>query len=247
MLRVLAAEVRKIHRAPVLWWTFGAVAVVPVLSATSILALAGGLRHTDWRMFMDLAPQMMASWWAVLLFGLAASFIFGREYLEGTAKNLLTLPLRREAFMIAKLGVLAVWVLALSLVAVALQAVAAAILGVQGFAWAHVWRAAWACLEIAGILYLTLPVVASLAMLEMGYLPPMLFSAFMAATAFMVGAVGWGAYFPWSMPLAAAGSAFGPLIKAPVLAPISFGILGVVFAGGLSAAFLHVRFADNTQ
>jgi ABC-2 type transport system permease protein len=196
---------------------------------------------------MLLAPQMMASWWAVLLLGLAASYVFGREYFDRTAKNMLTLPIRREAFVAAKLLVLGMWVAGLALVAVVIQACFALLLGIDGFAWRHVWTAAADCLEIAGLIYLTLPVVGVLAMLEKGYIPPMVFSVFMTTAALMVGVTDAAPYFPWSMPLAAAGSAFGPMIEPPLLNAWSFVISGALFGAGTVALLLYIDRADNLQ
>lgn len=247
MTRALRAELLKLRRAPVPLWTALAVAVVPALTASSVRMVDGSLDHTTWTSFMALAPQMMASWWGVLIFGLATAYMFGREYLDGTAKNMLTLPVRREAFVVAKLIVLAGWLAALTLVAVALQAAFALVLGVPGFAWGHIWRAVVDCLEIAGLIFLTLPAIGALAVLERGYLPPMMVSALMATAAFLVGAIGWGRFFPWSMPLAVAGSAFGPLIEPPVLEPASFAISGTLFAVGLAVLLAYIDRADNTQ
>lgn len=247
MLRALRAEFLKLRRARVLLWTALTVAVVPSVTGSSMRIIDGGPTAATWESFMRLAPQMMASWWAIPIFGLAAAYIFGREFSDGTAKNMLTLPIRRESFIFAKLIVLAVWVLGLTAFSIALQALGAVVFGLPGFAWIHIQTAAVESLQIAGLVYATLPVVAALAMLERGYFPPMIFSAFVATAAFMVGAVGWGSWFPWSMPLAVIGTAFGPLIEKPTLYFGSFVIDAVVFLVGLAAMLIYIDRADNTQ
>jgi ABC-2 type transport system permease protein len=247
MLRSLRAEFLKLRRARMLLWTALTVAVAPAVAAGGVQLGDRGISDTTWESFLHIGPQMMASWWGVLLFGLAASFLFGREFTDGTAKNMLTLPIRREAFVFAKLIVLAVWVLGLVGLSVVLHAAYAAVLGLPGFAWSHVWVSLGETLRTAVLIYLTLPVVASLAMLEKGYLPPMLFSGFMATASFMVGAVGWGRWFPWSMPLAVAGSSFGPLFPAPVLVPASWAIDAVLFWLGVVVMLVYIDRADNTQ
>jgi len=247
MLRALRAEVLKLRRARMLLWTALTVAVVPSVLASSTRVIGGGPVGGTWASFMRLAPQMMASWWAIPLFGLAAAFTFGREFSDGTAKNMLTLPIRREAFIFAKLLVLAGWVLGLTALSIVLQAVGAVVLGLPGFEWVHIRSAAIQSLQIAGLVYATLPLVAALAMLEKGYLPPMIFSAFMATAAFMVGTVGWGSWFPWSMPLAITGSAFGPLIEKPTLVAGSFVVEATVFLVGLAVMLVYIDRADNTE
>jgi len=247
MLRALKAEFLKLRRARVVWWTGLAVALVPAMSASSMRVVGGGQVDTTWESFMRMGPQMMASWWAIPLLGLAAAYTFGREFGDGTAKNMLTLPIRRETFVFAKLLVLAAWVVGLTLISIALQALGAAMLGLPGFELRHILAAAVSSLQIAGLVFATLPVVAALAMLERGYLPPMMFSAFAATAALMVGAVGWGAWFPWSMPLAVTGTAFGPLVAKPTLVAGSFAIDAALFLAGLAAMLFYVDRADNTQ
>ena len=48
-----------------------------------------------------------------LVLAVIAAYVFGREYAEGTAKNMLALPVPRPWFVFAKLGVSAVWWLVL--------------------------------------------------------------------------------------------------------------------------------------
>ncbi len=45
----------------------------------------------------------------LLLLSFIAAFVFGREYSEGTAKNMPALPVGRHWFVLAKLVVAAVW------------------------------------------------------------------------------------------------------------------------------------------
>lgn len=246
MLRVLRAEFLKLRRANVVLWTALSVAAVPAISAGSAKAIDKTVPLT-WEGFMRLAPQMMATWWGVLVFGLVAAYVFGREYFDGTAKNMLTLPVRRESFVVAKFVVVALWVAGLAALSVALQATFGAVLGIPHLTWAPVWSAARDSFEVAGLIYLTLPVVAALATLEKGYMPPMMFSAFMATAAFMVSAIGWGRYFPWSMPFAAAGSAFGPLVKPLTLVPASYAVDAAAFLVGVVAVLVYTDRADNTQ
>lgn len=247
MLRALKAEIAKLKRARIVLWTALAVALIPAFVASSMKLTDSDLRLVTWDSFMHMAPQMMSSWWGILLFGLAASYLFGREYTDGTAKNMLTLPIRRETFVLAKMLVLAMWVFGLAALSVAFEAVYAAVLRLPGFAWEHIWASTGESMTIALLIYLTLPVVAWLAMLEKGYLPPMLYSAFMATTSLMFAVIGWGRWFPWSMPQAVAGSSFGPLIEKPTLVAGSWMVDAAVFVVGLVAVIVYIDRADNTQ
>ena len=96
------------------------------------------------------------------------AYIFGREYKEGTEKNMLTVPIRREYSVIAKMIVVACWVFGLALFAFVLQAGGIAAMGVKGFAWSHVFKSLGDLLQVTLLLYLTLPLVAWIAMAGRG-------------------------------------------------------------------------------
>lgn len=247
MLRALKAEVVKLKRARVVLWTALALAPIPAVVASWAKLIDPDLAHTTWDSFMHLAPQTMASWWGILLFGLAASYLFGREFTDGTAKNMLTLPIRRESFVLAKMLVLAVWVFGLAALSIALQAVYAAVLRLPGFAWEHIWASTGESMQVTLLIYLTLPVVAWLAMLEKGYLPPMLFSSLMAAAGLLPMPVGWGSWFPWSMPQAIVGSFIGLGLPKPTLVAGSWVVDATVFVVGMAAVIVYIDRADNTQ
>ena len=68
------------------------------------------------------AVQGVSGSWGLLTFSFIAAYVFGREYKEGTEKNMLTVPIRREYSVIAKMIVVACWVFGLALFAFVLQA-----------------------------------------------------------------------------------------------------------------------------
>ena len=94
---------------------------------------------------------------------------------------------------------------------------------------------------------LELPVVAALAMLERGYLPPMLFSSLAASVALMPMPPWWGRWFPWSMPQAVVGSFIGVGLPRPTLTAGSWLVAAGVFLTGMAVAIAYVDRADNAQ
>jgi ABC-2 type transport system permease protein len=248
MLRALKAEVLKLKRARVPMWTALAVCLMPLLAVLTAKLTDGELAHVTWEEFMRAGPEMIASAWGLLVFGLATAYVFGREFEDGTAKYMLTLPLRREYFVAAKMVVLAAWVLGLTILAVAVEAGYAAFLGLKGFAWGHIGTGLALSLEVSAVLYLTLPVVALLALLGKGYLPPMLFSALMMVSSMMLAIVGWARWFPWSMPTILAGMMFGlPDASRGHLGPESWVIAVGLFVAGSAAVLRYVDTADNAE
>jgi hypothetical protein len=88
------------------------------------------------------------------------------------------------------------------------------------------------------------PVVAWIATLGRGYLPPLGFAIFMLVMGNILGATGWGKWFPWSIVPLFAGVA-GPRVE--TLAPGSLVVLAVTFVAGIAGTVWQMRCADNAQ
>ncbi len=245
MTRAIRAELLKLRRAKTVWGTVGVVASFALMSLFAIRLTDPELANTTWERILDGSTMYMASWWGVLVFGLAAAQLFGAEFSDGTAPSLLTTPVRREYFVVAKMIVLAGWVCVLVLVSVAVHVVTAAlVLGFDGFEWQFVF----ACLDdgllVAFILYLTLPTIALISMLGRGYLAPMLFCSAVTAASMSSVYLNWERWFPWAMPVTVAGFVGPPGLVDSGLTPGSWAVLAVMFVGGLVAVIWHVDRAD---
>jgi len=247
MLRALKAEFQKLKRAGMPLWTALIVLVAPVVTVGMVSLADNATVVVTWGDFMRYGPQLVASWYGAVLFGLVAAYLFGREHGEGTEKQMFTLPLRREYFFVAKMMVLAIWVAGLLLLSVAAQAAYATLLGLPGASWASVAECVTAELKVAVLIYATLPWVALVAMIGKGYVAPLVYSAITAALGLGLAEAGWGRWFPWSMPLSVTGVALFPSVPMPTLVAWSWALIALVFVSGTAAAVTYVDRADNTQ
>jgi len=258
-LRVLAAELVKLRRSRITWLSW---------LATSIMPLVGGLfmwilREPERAREMGLLGQKaqffgasadVSSYFAILLqttgiggmilVSVLAAYVFGREYAEGTAKNLLTLPVARHWFALAKLVVVLLWFGAL-IGSLLVEGVAVCWwMGLPGFSAARVAQGVGDVLLAALVAWLLVPVVAWIATLGRGYLAPFGFTIFVVILGNVFGATGWGRWFPWSIVPLFAGVA-GPRVE--TLAPASLIVLLATGAAGVAATVWQLRRADNTQ
>lgn len=245
MLRALRAELVKLNRSRAAWGTVAIVASFGLLTVVVARFEDLSVRHATWRETLALAPQFMAGWWGLVVFGMAAATLFGSEFGDGTAASMLTTPLRREWFVVAKMMVLALWTAVLAVLAVATQMAAALLLGADGFAWSHVAQRTGDSLLVAGMIYMTLPIVALISMVGRGYLAPMLYSS--AATAISLAAtfLGWEQWLPWAMPLTVAGGITPPGILHTTTPAASWAILVTMFVAGMAAVFLYIDRAES--
>ena len=141
----LTVEFRKARSSRVLLSTGVLLAVgVTVLAGAMVLAARGGdaeilaklgplAASGDWPAFLSVAVQVTSAA-GVLAFGVGITWLYGREFTDGTIPGLFGLPVSRGAIAAAKLVVYLAWavVVALALVVFLLVAGVAVGLGAPG-------------------------------------------------------------------------------------------------------------------
>jgi ABC-2 type transport system permease protein len=192
----------------------------------------------DWPTYIGLLAQAIAGG-GIVLFGLVATWVFGREYSDRTVKDLLALPVSRSAIVCAKFVVVALWSAALAvLVCLVGFAVGTAIGLPQGSAQLVVQGTTTtvvaACLTIA----LVTP-VAYFASAGHGYLPPMGFVFLVLLLAQVIAAAGWGEYFPWSIP--------GLYSQGTHIGAVSYAMVALTGVAGVVGTVLWWELADQTH
>jgi ABC-2 type transport system permease protein len=102
-----------------------------------LIAKAGRAASLDWPGLLSSAAQVTAAG-GLLGFGVVLTWMFGREFADGTITGLFALPVGRGRIALAKLTVYAAWVIAVSLI-LALGVLILGILLGYGIPNAHVW------------------------------------------------------------------------------------------------------------
>jgi len=257
--QVIATEFLKLRRAKITWLTAVGIAIGPVFGGLFMwilqepgraeqLGLIGQKAQfaghaADWPTYFALLTQMTGVV-SVVLFSLVTAYVFGREYSDGTAKNMLALPVRRAWFPVAKFVVILVWCGLLTTVIIAGGFVVGAVLKLPAFSVALASSSGNGILLAALMGYLLMPPVAWIAALGRGYLAPLGFALLMLLVGMGLGATGWGKWFPWSIVPLFAGVA-GP--RTETLAPGSLLVIALTCAAGVAATIWQFTYADNTQ
>ncbi len=194
---------------------------------------------TDWRSYLEFFGMFIAAG-GLGLFSLVISWTFGREFVDGTVKDLLAVPVARATILLAKFGVVAVWATGLA-VAMCLSSVAMGALiqlpgGTVGVLLAGVGRA----LVTAALVLVTVLPFAFLAGVGRGYLLPIGVMLLTLLAANLLTLAGWADYFPWAVP------GLYAMDKATVL-PVSVTIVMVTgLAGGLATQWWWT-YADQNK
>jgi hypothetical protein len=258
-LKSLATEFLKLRRTKITWIIclafcfaplsvgfFMLILMHPALAKDMGLLTAKAqltIPAADWTTYLKFTALILGAGSFVL--GIMEAYVFGREYMQGTAKNMLTLPIGRSAFTAAKLVVAAVWYLAVIAFVYAVTLVCGTVIGLPG------WSPSLLPDNIGLVLMLTaqnlclgsLP--AWMAVLGRGILAPIGFTLFTSlGLGQLMSHTGWGVWCPWSIPLLAANAGGS---DAPVPGAGSWIVLILTFAVGAIAAYLTLDRADNTQ
>lgn len=190
--------------------------------------LAGGT--ADWAGYFALTAQTVAVG-GLLVFGLVVTWLFGREFSDRTVKDLLALPTSRRAVVAAKLLVAVGWCVLLAVQIVVISLLLGALLGLPG------WSAGIALHGVGAVFITALLTVALatayglVASVGRGYLAAVGAIVVTLFAAQVIAALGFGAWFPWSVPALLSGVA-GPEQDRPG----ALSITGVMLAGLAASA-----------
>jgi ABC-2 type transport system permease protein len=253
----LGVELLKARRSRVPWFVAFAFTVAPVVcglfmvilkdpeTARSLGLLGSKAALTagtaDWPTFLSLLGQAVAVGGAIL-FAFLTAWVFGREFADRTVRNVLASPTSRPNIVLAKAIVVVVWGIAISVWVIAVGMGIGATVGLPGWSADDALRTLGA-MGLAALLTIALQSgVALAAGIGRGYIAPLGFAVLTVALAQIVAVLGWGAWFPWSVPAILAGAG-GAEVE-----PVTIGgVLVVMVSGGigLSATVVWWDRADH--
>ncbi len=258
-IQALQAELVKVKHTNTLLWTFIAFALAPMMGGAFMMiikdpeaiAQGGGLVakaqamkiEANWKSYIDLMTQAVGVG-GVLAFGFVASWVFGREYSDGTAKDLLSLPTSRTKIINAKFVVYVIWCLALVISNLLIGFIIGTVLQLPATD-TNILLPLLTDYFITTFLTILIGVpIAFFALLGKGYLAPLGFVALTLVLAQVVAAIGYGSYFPWSIPglYSGAGGAYKNLLD-----NYSYSILVLTCIVGYLATVTYWKTADQTK
>jgi ABC-2 type transport system permease protein len=254
----LTTELLKARRSRVPWGVAVGFSLAPLVGGLFMVILKDpaaarslGLLGTkaqltagsaDWPTYLNFLGQAVAVGGAIL-FAFLTAWVFGREFADRTVRGLLASQTSRRTIVVAKYLVIATWGLAVAAWVMALGLVIGALVGLPG------WSTDDAVRTIEGIglgAALTIALQSATAFFAgvgRGYLAPLAWAILTIVASQVLAILGWGAWFPWSVPALLAGAG-GPAVE-----PVSAGgvvlVLLVVIAGGV-ATIAWWEHADQT-
>lgn len=200
-------------------------------------------RSANWPAYLGLLAQIVGIA-GLIFFSLMMSWVFGREFADGTLKDLLAVPVSRVTILLAKYIVVALWSVAATGMIIIVGLILGVVIGLPGgtselFMQGITILVITACLVIIDVFP-----IAFFASVGRGYLLPMGVVILTLILANLVVVAGWGSYFPWSIPglyTQAIGSTNSQI------EPISYVIVLVTGLAGIIGTCLWWQFADQSR
>ena len=194
---------------------------------------------TDWPTYLGLFGQIIAAG-GFFLFVLIISWMFGREFTDGTLKDMLAVPVQRSSILLAKFTVVAVWSAVLAMVIFVAGLVMGALIKLPGGSIGVILQSSALVVVTACLAIVVVMPFALFASMGRGYLLPIGVAVLTAMMTNLVAIIGWGEYFPWAVPGLYAQA------KSP-LPPVSYWIVFLTGLAGMIGTYLWWKFADQNR
>ena len=197
----------------------------------------------EWSTMFNMLAQATAVGGSIV-FSIFTAWLFGREFSDRTAKELLALPTPREAIISAKFLVMTLWSFLLTVWCYVFGLLVGHLVDIPGWS-TELFKSATVDILGTGVLVIILlPFVAFFASAGKGYLPSFGWLVLTVVLAQIAAITGWGDWFPWSVPALFSG-AVGP--RAEFLGTHSYIIIVLASLIGIAATFYWWRYADQTK
>jgi ABC-2 type transport system permease protein len=194
---------------------------------------------TDWPTYLGLFGQIIAAG-GFVLFVLIISWVFGREFVDGTVKDMLAVPVQRSSILLAKFIVVAAWSGVLTVVIFMAGLLMGALIQLPGGSLSVILQGGVLVLVTACLAIMVVLPFALFASAGRGYLLPVGLAVLILMMTNLVAIAGWGEYFPWAVPgLFAQGKS--------VLPPASYWIVFLTGLAGMYATYLWWMTADQSR
>lgn len=183
----------------------------------------------------------MSAMFAVLIFTIIISYLFGREYNEHTLKTMLTIPVSRTKFLISKYVMFLVWIVILTVVTSMSTVAFGFVAGLDGFSIGLAANSFAQLLYANVLLFLTFSPFVFVSLFITNMVPAMVGGAGLALVNLMVYGQNWAPFVPWVCPYLIAS---GEIAQYSASITVSYGIILATFVIGLVISYIYFTKTD---
>lgn len=197
MLTFIKMEFLKLKRSNIFLLSLMGAVLPPLLMFIAVFAFDEG---STFDMLFTNVNMYMSALFAIMLFSIMISYLFGREYNEHTLKTMLTIPISRGKFLASKYVMFLVWILILTVVTSLSALVFGFIAGLEGFT-LKLFMDSFAQLLFANVLlFLTFSPFVFLSLVITNMVPAMVGGAGLTLVNMLIYGQTWAPYVPWVCP-----------------------------------------------
>ncbi|WP_295589412.1 ABC transporter permease [uncultured Methanobrevibacter sp.] len=238
MLTFIKMEFLKLKRSNIFLLSLMGAVLPPLLMFIAVFAFDEG---STFDMLFTNVNMYMSALFAIMLFSIMISYLFGREYNEHTLKTMLTIPISRGKFLASKYVMFLVWILILTVVTSLSALVFGFIAGLEGFT-LKLFMDSFAQLLFANILlFLTFSPFVFLSLFITNMVPAMVGGAGLTLVNMLIYGQTWAPYVPWVCPYLIASGEIAEYATSPT---VSYGIILVTFLIGLAISYIYFTKTD---
>ncbi len=238
MLTFIEMEFLKLKRSKIFLLSLLGAILPPLLMFIAVTSFDEG--QTFEALFTNVNMYMSALF-AVLLFAIIISYLFGREYNEHTLKTMLTIPISRGKFLISKYIMFLVWIVILTVVTSISTLIFGFAAGLEGFS-INLFAESFAQLLYANVLlFLTFSPFVFISLFITNMVPAMVGGATLTLVNLMVHGQNWAPFVPWVCPYLIAS---GEIAEYSTSITVSYGIILATFAIGLAVSYIYFTKTD---
>ncbi|MBQ6350840.1 MAG: ABC transporter permease [Methanobrevibacter sp.] len=238
MFTFIEMEFLKLKRSKIFLLSLLGAVLPPLLMFIAVTSFDEG--QTFEALFTNVNMYMSAMF-AVLIFAIIISYLFGREYNEHTLKTMLTIPVSREKFLASKYIMFLVWIVILTAVTSISTLAFGFAAGLEGFS-LKIFADGFAQLLYANVLlFLSFSPFVFVSLFITNMVPAMIGGAGLALVNLMVYGQNWAPFVPWVCPYLIAS---GEIAEYSTSITVSYGVILATFVIGLVISYIYFTKTD---
>ena len=238
MFTFIKMEFLKLKRSKIFLLSLLGAVLPPVLMFIAVTAFDEG---QTFEVLFTNVNMYMSAMFAVLIFAIIISYLFGREYNEHTLKTMLTIPVSRSKFLASKYVMFLVWIVILSLVTSISTLAFGFAAGLDGFSLKLFIESAIQLLYANVLLFLTFSPFVFISLFITNMVPAMVGGAGLTLVNLMVYGQNWAPFVPWVCPYLIAS---GEIAEYSTGIGVSYAIILVTFLVGLAISYIYFTKTD---
>ena len=238
MLTFIEMEFLKLKRSNIFLLSIMGAILPPLLMFIATFAFD---ETQTFEMLFSSVNMYMSALFAILLFAIMISYLFGREYNEHTLKTMLTIPVSRGKFLMSKYVMFLAWILILTVVTSMSTMAFGFVAGLEGFSIKIVVDSFLQLLFANVLLFLTFSPFVFVSLLITNMVPAMVGGAGLTLVNMLIYGQTWAPYVPWVCPYLIAS---GEIAEYSASVTVSYGIILATFVIGLVISYIYFTRTD---